>query len=251
MVLLHFWEHQLWRLRSSFRATIVYLLGIGIGIGSQVDTGAAGLGTDRYLDYVGPGLMAAAAMQLGSVESLWSTGASLKWQGNYISAIATPLGIGQLFVGHVVWIGFRAFVGATVYLVALFVFGIPTQLTTALAPLAAALTATAFASPISAWTGWVTSGGQSDQSFPMILRLFVLPMYLFSGAFYPIDQLPLVLEWVSRVLPVWHGVELVRGLTIDTGLTASAAAGHTLLLLTYTVVGMAFGARTFTKALGT
>ena len=76
-LLFHFWEHQFWRLRSSFRATIVsgmvgplmYLLGIGIGIGSQVDVQAADLGTGRYVDYVGPGLMAAAAMQLGATEA--------------------------------------------------------------------------------------------------------------------------------------------------------------------------------------
>ena len=85
----------------------------------------------------------------------------------------------------------------------------------------------------------------------MILRLVILPMYLFSGAFYPIDQLPLALEWVARVLPVWHGVELVRGLIIDTGLSFVGGVTHLAVLVAYTALGMVAGARAFTKALGT
>lgn len=259
MVLIHFWEHQLWRFRKSFRATIVsgmmgplmYLLGIGVGIGSQVDVESAGLPTGTYLDYVGPGLMAAAAMQLGASESLWQTAGSLRWRGNYVSVVATPLSISQLFVGHVVWIGFRVFVGATFYLLVLTLFGIPTQWQAILSPLVAGLTGMAFAAPISAYTGWTASHGRADQSFPVILRLGIIPMYLFSGAFYPIDQLPAVLELVARVLPVWHGVELVRALVVGTELSLANSLGHLAVLCVYIVAGMALGARTFTKALGT
>lgn len=258
-VLIHFWEHQLWRFRSSFRATIVsgtvgplmYLLGIGIGIGSQVDARAAELPTSDYLEFVGPGLMAAAAMQLGAQESLWQTAGSLRWRGNYVSSIVTPLSIPQLFFGHVTWIGFRALVAAVFYLLVLFLFGIPTLWTTLLAPFAAALTAMAFAGPLSAYTGWTTSQGGAEQSFPVILRLGIIPMYLFSGAFYPIDQLPVVLEWIARVLPVWHGVELVRGLMVDVDLSLAEGLGHLAVLLAYTGLGLLLGARTFVKALGT
>jgi len=252
----HFWEHQFWRLRSSFRATLVagttgplmYMLGIGIGIGSQVDVVEAQLGTDSYLEFVGPGLMAAAAMQLGATESLWETAASLKWRGSYVSAIATPLSIPGLFFGHTAWIGFRAVIGATAYLLALFLFRIPTEWTTVFSPLAAALTATAFAAPLSAWTGWVISRGNSEQSFPTILRLGIVPMYLFSGAFYPIEQLPIVLEWVARILPVWHGVVLVQNLVV--GVELPLGLWHLVVLVAYTVAGVAFGGRTFTRALG-
>ncbi|MEM8925400.1 MAG: ABC transporter permease [Actinomycetota bacterium] len=257
-VLVHFWEHQLWRFRASFRTTIlsglvgplVYLLGIGIGIGTQVDVDAAGLSTGRYLDFVGPGLMAAAAMQLGASEGLWVTAGALKWQGNYLSIVSTPLGIGQLFIGHTVWVGFRALVGAVAFLLVLVLFGVPTLATTVLTPFVAALTAMAFVAPISAWTGWVTSKGDSDQSFPMIFRLFILPAYLFSGAFYPIEDLPTALTWIGRVLPVWHGVELSRGLMVDVGLTAGVAAIHLGVLLAYIALGAIAGARTFTLALG-
>ena len=254
----HFWEHQLWRFRASFRATIVtgtigpliYLLGIGLGIGSQVDATAADLPTGTYLDFVGPGLMAAASMQMGASESLWPTAGALKWDGHYVSTVVTPLSISQLFVGHVGWIGFRVLVGAIFYLAVLVLFGIPTTALAILAPVAAALTGMAFAAPLSAFSGWRMSLGEADQSFPMIMRLGIIPMYLFSGAFYPVDQLPVVLEWVARVLPVWHGVELVRGLTVDVDMTAASALGHIAVLVAYIATGITAGLQTFRWVLG-
>ena len=73
-------------------------------------------------------------------------------------------------------------------------------------------------------------------------------MYLFSGAFYPIDQLPVALEWVARILPVWHGVVLVQRLIVGTDLPLGV--WHVAVLLGYTAVGIAIGGRMFTKALG-
>ena len=189
-------------------------------------------------------------MQLAGSESLWQTGGLLKWQGVYVSLTSTPMSIGQLFTGHVLWIGFRVLVASTLFLAVLVPFGVPERWLAVVSPAAAVLTGMAFAAPISAWTGYVTSRGFSDQSFPMILRLFIAPMFLFSGAFYPIEQLPTVLTWLSRVLPVWHGVELTRGMIIDSGLTMTAAAGHVAVLLAYIIVGLLVGARMFTRSLG-
>ncbi len=257
-VLLHFWEHQFIRFRKTFRSTItaglvgplMYLLGIGIGLGTQVDARAAELGTDSYVDYVGPGLMAASAMQLAASESLWQTGGLLRWRGVYVSITSTPLAITQLFVGHVAWIGFRTFVSAVMYLIVLLAFGIVGSPLALLAPVVAALTGMAFAAPISAWTGWSMSKGPGEQSFPMILRLGIIPLFLFSGAFYPIEQLPIVLEWIARVVPVWHGVELIRALILGEGVGLLAGLGHVAVLLSYTAAGIAVGQRTFVRVLG-
>jgi lipooligosaccharide transport system permease protein len=252
--LVHFLEHQFVRFRTTFRGTVVsgavgplfYLLGLGLGLGSQIDAQQTGLQTADYLEFVGPGLMAAAAMQLGASESLWQTAGQLRWRGTYVSIINTPLTTGQLFTGHVVWIGFRALVGSVIYLGVLTGFGVPTGPRALLAPLAAVGTAMAFASLISAWTGQA----KGDQSFPVILRLGVLPLYLFSGAFYPVDQLPTALGWFSRLTPVWHGVQLCRGLIIDRGLSLEAGLGHAAVLIGFVLVGVLAGQRTFTKALG-
>jgi len=252
--MIHFLEHQFLRFRSTFRGTVVtgtvgplmYLLGIGVGLGSQIDAEATGLGTDDYLSFVGPGLMAAAAMQLAASESLWQTAGMLRWEGNYVAIANTPLSIRQLFAGHVTWIGFRAFVAATLYLLVLAGFGVPATPLALLAPLAAVLTAMAFAALISAWTGHT----ERDQSYPVILRLFVIPMYLFSGAFYPVSQLPTALGWFSRCTPVWHGVQLCRGLITGDDLSLAAAIAHMAVLVGFIVVGLTTGTFTFRRALG-
>ena len=174
------------------------------------------------------------------------TAAQLRWRGTYISVTATPLTTGQLFTGHVLWIGFRALVGAVIYLLVLLGFGVVKAPTALLAPLAATATAMAFGAMISAWTGYV----KNDQSFPVILRLGIIPLYLFSGAFYPIEQLPQTLTWLSRLTPVWHGVQLCRGTILGEGLTAGAALGHAAVLAGFITLGLVAGRRTFTKALG-
>lgn len=252
--LLHFLEHQFLRFRSTFRGTVVsgavgpllYLLGIGVGLGSQINAQESGLGTSSYLDFVGPGLMAAAAMQTAANESLWQTAGLLRWQGTYVSITNTPLSTNLLFVGHVLWIGFRIFIGAAVYLAVLVGFGVPTSPLALLAPFAAVLTGMAFGSWISAWTGFTTK----DQSYAVILRLGIIPMYLFSGAFYPISQLPSALEAFARVTPVWHGVRLCRGLIIQQDLTVPQTIGHVGVLLAFIAGGLFVGSRTFRKSLG-
>ena len=252
--LIHFLEHQLVRFRTTFRGTVVsgafgplmYLLGIGLGLGSQIDAQESGLGTTNYLQFVGPGLMAASAMQTAASESLWQTSGQLRWTGTYVSISNTPLATGQLFFGHVLWIGFRVLIGAAIYLAVLTGFGVPTSPLALLSPLAAVLTATAFGSLISAYTGYT----DKENTFPVILRLGIIPMYLFSGAFFPVSQLPTALGWFSRFTPVWHGVRLCRGLIIQQDLTVLAAVGHVAVLLGYTGLGLFIGTRTFRKALG-
>ncbi len=252
--LFHFLEHQFIGFRTTFRGTVVsgaigplmYLLGIGLGIGSQIDAQESGLGTTDYLQFVGPGLMAAAAMQSGASESLWQTAGQLRFRGTYISVTNTPLTTGHLFIGHVLWIGFRVLVGSALYLAVLLAFGVPTSPLALLSPFAAVLTGMAFGSIISAWTGYTTK----EQTFPVILRLGILPMYLFSGAFYPVSQLPIALEWFSKFTPVWHVVRLCRGLIIQQDLTLTSALGHVGVLAAYIAVGLFVGTRTFRKTLG-
>ena len=136
----------------------MYLLGIGIGIGSQIDAEASELGTVDYLTFVGPGLTGRGGDAAGRRRKASGRPAvMLKWEGVYISITSTPLSIAQLFTGHVLWIGFRVLVASTLFLLVLVPFGVPERPLAVLAPLAAVLTGMAFAAPISAWTGYVTS----------------------------------------------------------------------------------------------
>ena len=98
--------------------------------------------------------------------------------------------------------------------------------------------------PIAAWI----ATRQSDNSFSAILRFGIVPMFLFGGAFYPIDQLPSALEFVARLTPIWHGIELCRGLVLG-GLDVATGVVHLLVLLGYVVAGSVAATITFDRRL--
>ena len=85
-------------------------------------------------------------------------------------------------------------------------------------------------------------------SFTLVMRIAVLPMFLFSGTFFPIDQLPDGLQPLARITPLWHTVELCRGATTGS-LSLAAAAAHTAFLLALVCAGCWWGVRTFRRKL--
>ena len=109
---------------------------------------------------------------------------------------------------------------------------------------AGVLTGLAFSMPIAAWTATRTS----DASFPAILRFAIVPMFLFGGAFYPVDQLPSALAVVARMTPIWHGIELCRGLVLG-GLDVATGFVHLLVLLGFVVAGSVVATITFDRRL--
>jgi lipooligosaccharide transport system permease protein len=250
----HFFEHQLRRYRSTWRGTVVsgvanpvvFLLALGVGLGSLIDAeGRGDLGAaTTYLEFVGPGLLAAAAMQAGAAESLWPTLGALKWEGTYKAVLATPLTAAELATGHLAWIGFRVGVGASLFTAVLVAFGIPRSPWTVLAVPAAVLTALAFAAPLTAFS----ARQETDETFPMINRVVIIPLFLFSGAFYPVEQLPAALEALARLTPLWHGVTLCRDLMLGTA-TVAGAVGHVAYLLAVVAAGWWWALRTFSARL--
>ncbi|MEZ5228851.1 MAG: ABC transporter permease [Acidimicrobiales bacterium] len=142
------------------------------------------------------------------------------------------------------WIGFRILVSASVYLAVLAVFGVVGSWWAVLAPLAAFLVAIAVAGPLSAWS----AAQDGDDTFGPINRLGLTPLFLFSGAFFPLDQLPTVLAWVARIFPVWHGVELTRG-TINGSIGLDSAAIHVGVLLVWAGCGAVLSLRSFVRRL--
>ena len=105
---------------------------------------------------------------------------------------------------------------------------------------AATLGAVAFAAPVCAYS----AVQDTDIPFPIVFRLVVVPMFLFSGTFFPVDQLPDWLEPVARITPLWHAVELCRGATTGT-LSLAGAVGHSAFLLAVVAAGCWWGVATF------
>lgn len=237
--LFHFFEYQSLRLRTQWRGLVVtgvfspllFLLVIGVGLGELVDSGDSDLGTS-YLSYIGPGLLATAAMQWGATQALWPTMAELKWEGGYRAALVTPLTVDELAAGHIGWISFQFFLASVMFCGVLASFGVAESWWFLLTPLAATLTCAAFAAAVVAF-----SSVQKDENlFPLVQRFMVIPLLLFSGAFFPVSDLPIVLAWMARFSPSWHGVELCRGLTLGS-ISAAQAAGHISYCAIFVVAG--------------
>ena len=250
--LFHFFEYQFKRLRTGWRgiavtgvvSPLLFLLVMGIGIGELVDRGDNDLGSS-YLSYIGPGLLATAAMQWGTLQGLWPTMAEINWEGGYRAALVTPLTIDELAVGHIGWICIRFFMAAILFAGVLASFGVAESWWFLLLPFAATLTCAAFAAPVVAFS----SAQQVDSLFPLIQRFVVIPLLLFSGAFFPVSDLPTVLAWIAQATPSWHGVELCRGLARGS-LSLVTAAGHVGYSMLFVAAGLAGTRSGFRKALG-
>jgi lipooligosaccharide transport system permease protein len=220
---------------TSFLTPILYLAAMGIGLGRLVDS--AGTATDNlggltYVVFLAPGLLAATAMQTAAGEATWPVLGALKWVRTYHAQAATPLGAFDIGIGHLLYIAIRALLSSVVFLAVMVLFGAADSWAVLLAVPAAVLTGMAFACPIAAYA----VSRESEHGFAAIFRFVVIPMFLFSGVFFPISQLPAVIQPIAWLTPLWHGVELCRGLAL--GLTSTPAMiGHFAYLLVLVAAG--------------
>lgn len=218
----------------SFVQPWLYIAAMGVLLGGYIDDASSGVGgAPSYLDFIAPGLLAATAMQVGTSEAMWPVMSAIKWDRTYYAMIATPLRIVDIVVGHVGFALFRTALASVAFATVLAFFGIFHSVLGFLGALGGALlTGVALAAPVYAFS----AGAKTEQGFALIYRLGVMPMFLFSGAFFPIGNLAEPLEWVARLTPLWHGVDLTRMLmlgTVDGGL----AAVHVAYLVVLSAVG--------------
>lgn len=238
---------RVWRgtLVTSIVNPVLYLAALGIGLGKLVNRTPAGApGGGTYLHFVAPALLAATAMQIAASESAWPVMGSFRWTRTYFAMNATPLGPADILGGQQLYVALRVLVSACAYLAVIAAFGGVRSPLAVVAVPAALLVGVAFSAPVAAFSGWA----DSDGAFNPLFRFAIVPMFLFSGTFYPVSRLPEVLQWVAYATPLWHGVELCRDLVLG-HVHALADLGHTGYLLLWAVVGLALAVQTHRKRL--
>lgn len=232
---------------GSFVQPLLYLLGMGVGVGTLVDNGtgnAAALGGVGYFEFFAPALIATTAMFAAANEAMWPVMDGFMWSNAYRSMAATPLRPVDIINGQALWMATRAGISATGVAAVLALFDQTRSWGLVGAVAAAALTGLAFGMPLAAWS----STRSVDQSFPAIMRFVITPMFLFAGAFYPVDQLPSWLHPVAYATPLWHGVELSRGAVLGT-LQPGATVVHVAVLATCAMAGWTICRVTFARRL--
>lgn len=231
---------------TSVLSPVLFLAAMGLGLGSLVDGGeqADSLGGVDYLSFLAPGLLAAAAMQMGANEGLWPVMAGIKWRRNYHAMLATPLRASDVAIGTIGWIGVRVAITSASFLVVMVLFGAAESPWVALALPVAVLIGLAHGAPLAAYTATVAN----EYGISNILRFVVIPMFLFSGTFFPVDQLPDWVQPVAYVTPLWHGVTLCRSLALgDANLIGGL--GHVAYLTVWVLVGARVAVHTFQRRL--
>ncbi len=204
------YRHQWIIIFSGVFEPLFYLLGIGIGVGGIVrDVPLADGTVIPYAAYVAPALMATAAMNGAVFETIFNVFFKLNYAKTYDGVLATPMGITEIALGELIW----ALLRAALYAVAMFVIMLPMGLV--LSPLgiftvpAALLVAASFAAAGLAGTSYL----RTVNDFDVPMGLVVMPMFLFSGTFFPITIFPEPIQIAIQFTPLYHGITLIRGLS--------------------------------------
>ena len=198
---------------TSFLSPFLYVVAMGVLLGGFVHSEPSQLeGASSYLAFIVPGLIAAQAMQTAVLETTYPVMGALKWHKSFYAQLASPLEPRDLANAMLAFTLFR--VGSTcgVYFLVMAPFGV---FATWWGPLLAWLTTMLVGMAFAVWTFAFSAHIRSEASFGLIFRLGLIPLFLFSGSFFPISNLGSGLEWVAKITPLWHGVNLTRMLCLD------------------------------------
>ncbi|MFI6030562.1 ABC transporter permease [Amycolatopsis magusensis] len=240
------WYRRYWRsnLYSTGLQPLFFLAAMGLGFGSQVQPGTA-TGGLSYLHYVAPALLVSASMMLAVGESTYPVLSGFKWQKDYLAATATPISPGQVLGGHLLWVTLRLTLAGAVYALMALLLGGWLNAGALLVVVVGVATGLACSAPVCAFAASTYDEGTR---FATLFRFVVMPMTLFAGTFFPIDQIPLALRWLAWISPLWHGTELARGVTLGT-LDLLAGLGHAAFLIALFAGGFVLARRYFYKRL--
>jgi lipooligosaccharide transport system permease protein len=234
---------RIWRssVLSSFVLPLLTMLGFGLGVGAYVRGGVDGV---PYLDWMVPGLIASTAMQIGIGDSTWAVLGGFEWRRIYYGQAAAPLRVADIVDGHLAFVLFRVLTSAGAFLLIATTFGTMHSWWAPATLPVAVLVGLAVAAPTFAYSATI----RSDSYLAILFRIGVIPMSLFSGVFFPVEQLPGALRWIAYALPLWHGVDLSRAATLGVA-PAWSVTGHLVYLAVWAAVGWWLAWRAFTRRL--
>jgi len=205
------YRHQWIIILSGVFEPIFYLVGIGLGLGAIIrEVPLANGQVVPYAAFVAPALVATAAMNGAVFETIFNVFFKLNYAKTYDGVLATPMGITEIAIGEMLWALIRAALYAVAMFVIMLLMGLILSPWGVLMVPAALLVAASFAAAGLAGTSFL----RTVNDFDVPMGLIVMPMFLFSGTFFPIESvLPDWLVTVIQLTPLYHGINLIRGLS--------------------------------------
>ena len=187
---------------------LIYLLALGFGLGAYV-ANIAGL---SYIQFIAPGLIASSIMNAASFETTYNTFVRIHFDRVYEAMMATPVTVQDIVVGEMLWAMTRSTIYASVMLIVVASLGLVRSWFALFVPLMGAIGGLAFAIIGLTYTSFLKSIDQMSFYF----TLFITPLFLFSGVFYPLDALPQIVQQIAFVSPLYHLVSIIRPLVLGT-----------------------------------
>ena len=219
---------------SGFFEPVFYLLSLGFGLGHLIGGVSTSAGHEvPYAAFIAPALLAVSAMNGAIYDSTWNVFFKMQYAKLYEGMLATSLGPLDVALGEISLALFRGLLYAASFMIVMQALGLNLAWSAILALPAVLLIAFGFASLGMAITSYMKTFQQMDW-----INFVLMPMFMFSATFYPITVYPQWLQWVVEALPLWHGVELVRGLT--TGDLSIGMLWHVLYYLVMIGIGLVF-----------
>jgi lipooligosaccharide transport system permease protein len=238
------WEHnyiiyrRLWKVVfSGFFEPVFYLFAVGVGVGALVGEVAGPGGVlVPYAAFVAPAMMAASAMNGAVIETSFNIFFKLNYQKVYEGVLTTPMQPSDIAIGEIGWALLRGLLYSTAFIIVMFAMGLAESLWAIMAIPAATLVGFAFGAAGMAAVTYMRSWQDFD-----LVTLVTMPLFLFSGTFFPLDVYPPVIQTVAKISPLYHGTELLRGFTL--GLLDWSMIGHAAFLIVMGLIGAAIANR--------
>jgi lipooligosaccharide transport system permease protein len=226
---------------------VAYLFAMGVGLATLVDANNSAFSGVSYLAFIAPALLVSAAVMTAANEFTFPVMDGFKWRRIYYGPHASPLAPQQIAAGQIIAVTLRLLLQSAIYFAAVVLFGASPSGWGWASILVATLTGLAFGLPLMAYSALIT---EDKGQFALVMRFIVMPLFLFSGTFFPLDNLPLAVRWIGWISPIWHGTELGRVFSFGYPEPSLLTALHLSVLLGLVVLGWILTRRRFALRLG-
>jgi len=226
----------------------LYLLSIGIGVGSLVDSSLGPNAIDHvsYLTFLAPALLASAGIQGAMDEVTWPTLEGFVWDRTFFSMNATSITGRQIVSGILMAAMARCILQVFLYELCLLAFGAISWQSIPILLLVSATAGFGFSAIMLAFSASIKD---DDGVFALVGRFIITPMFMFSGTFYPITSMPIYLQWIGWISPQWHATNLGRALSYGSPVETWLIVIHWSLMLVLAVIGITWANRVFERRL--
>lgn len=222
---------------------VLYLTAVGLGIGRLIESnGTSTIDGVRFLVFLGPALLVTAGIQGVLDEIIFPTMGGFKWEKSFYAANSTPITPRQIANGVLIAAALRGLLGGVIYWLILIGLDASTWSAWPVIPISI-FAGLSFGTIMQ---GIITHVLNDDGFFAILQRFIMMPLFLFSGTYYPLNTMPDFLQWIGWLSPLWHGIELSRWISYGHSISGLMLLVHFGYYFVFLFIGLALTYNRFT-----